>query len=247
MSINALSSSSTVSQMSFLNKTGATSGSGGCGPVQGGPPPGGRPDGGGLVAAIANALKEIGVTSSTGSSASSTDASTAATTDSTAAASSTGDTSSTDGSNVAQALGSFLQSLMGALHAQGGASENGPPPYGEGQQAQAMGGACGGGGPGRLASDLQSLISRLGNGTATASTTSSTSATSASGTDDTTATNATSDLESTFKNLLDQLSGSGSTGGSSADSNDKLASFLQALSNNLSGAGTSGNLINTTV
>jgi hypothetical protein len=241
MSINALSSSAAASQMSLLNKTGSTSGAGGCGPVQGGPPPGGRPDGGGFVAAIASALKEIGVTSTSGSTTSGADASGATSADSTSTTTSGTDTSSTDGSNVAQALGSFLQSLMGALHAQGSANEDGPAPYGEGQQGQGMGGPGGGGGPGRLASDLQSLISKLGSAS-TASSASTSSTTAASNTDDTTASGATTDLESTFKNLLDQLGGTGST-----DSNGKLASFLQALSTNLSGAGTSGNLINTTV
>lgn len=92
------------------------------------PPPDG--EGGGFIGAIADALKSIGLSS-----------------DSEAA-------ESTDSSNAAQALGSFLEDLMSALHAQG-SDESVPPPYGEAPQ----------GGPGKLAEDLGSLIAKLGSST----------------------------------------------------------------------------------
>ena len=179
------------------------------------PPP---PDeGGGLIGAIADALKSIGVDGG----------------EETDAASTTSGTES-DTANAAQALGSFLESLMGALHAQNGEEGAATPAYGEPPQ----GGPGMGGGPGKLSSDLQGLISALGN--ATGSTTATTDSTS---TDDTSATDTDSSvsaLQDSFKSLLTAL------GVDAADSGSKLSSFLQTLSAKLPSAGSSGNLIDTT-
>ncbi|GGC11475.1 hypothetical protein [Pseudoduganella buxea] len=78
------------------------------------------PDGGGFASAIVDALTSIGVD---------------------------GSAASTD--EATEALGSFMEDLMGALHGQSTATE---PSYGEAPQ----------GGPGQLSTDLQGLISALG-------------------------------------------------------------------------------------
>ncbi|WP_374583311.1 hypothetical protein [Pseudoduganella sp.] len=109
--------------------------------------------------------------------------------------------------DAASAMGSFLQQLMDALHEQGA-----------GNGAQAEGGFAPGGGPGRLAGDLQSLAASLqgeaqdGQGGA---------------------------LGSSFSALLDAL------GVDSSDAGGKLAGFLQALADKLPQSGSSGNLVNT--
>ncbi|NVD97605.1 hypothetical protein [Massilia sp. BJB1822] len=206
MDITSLNSSSAASQLAYAGKTVQNNSADGVAARR--PPP---PDGGGLVNAIADALKSIGVGSAEDV------AVTGADTDSTNGASGSG--------NAAQALGSFLQDLMAALHEQGGA-QGGPPPYGEAGLGGGPGGAGGpgpGGGPGKLASDLQGLISKLDG--------------SASSEDETVSGSST--LESSFKSLLQAL------GGDSADSNTQLSSFLKALANGLPNAGSSGNLINT--
>lgn len=118
------------------------------------------------------------------------------------------DVVATDKDNAASALGSFLQELMTSLHEQG-----------EANGASDAGGAQGEG-PGRLAEDLQSLISSLQNDAAESGDASS--------------------LETSFSSLLSAL------GADSSDSQSKLASFLQALADKLPQAGSSGNLINTT-
>ena len=115
------------------------------------------------------------------------------------------DVAATDKESAASSLGSFLQKLMTSLHEQGEA--NGA-------------GAEGAGGPGRLAEDLQRLISSLQS--------------------DASGTGEASSLESSFSSLLFAL------GADSSDSSTKLASFLQALADKLPQAGSSGNLINTT-
>ena len=86
------------------------------------PPPDGQPPGaGGFVNAIGEALSSFGVT----------------------------DVASSDKESAAAALGSFLQELMGALHAQGEA------------KGAAAEGKSGHPSPGRLSEDLQGLISSL--------------------------------------------------------------------------------------
>ena len=217
MSISALTSTSTASQLSFLSRLSSTNSSSSISDAEGvrRPPP---PDGGGFAEAIAEALKSIGIA----------DTDSAATSTASASADSTETTEATD---VAAALGSFLQSLMGALHAQNSEGIEAPPPYGEQQ-----------GGPGKPATDLQSLIAELTSGSADASADSS---------------DAVGDLESAFANLLDKLGVSGDTGSTDAtdsttgadgtDTSAKLAAFLQALSSKVGGKGMSGNLVNTTV
>jgi len=201
MSISAIGSPSAASQLSFLSRLSSTNSASSAQGVR--PPP--PPDGGGFADAIAEALKSIGISDS-GS-------------DATAATASTDTSDTTD---VTAAQGSFLQSLMGALHAQRSESAEAPPPYGEQQ-----GGASDG--PGELQSDLQSLLSKLSSGTS----------------------DAVSELESSFANLLDKLGGiaaadsTDSTAGTDADS--KLAAFLQALSTKVGGNGSSGNLVHTAV
>ena len=201
MTISSLTSSSAASQLSYAGKLSSAnaSASGEGGQVGRRPPP---PDGGGFIDAIASALQSLGISS----------------TDSTAS------TTGTDNGNAAQALGSFLHELMGALHEQGASS---PPPSGEGQAY----GPPGGGGPGRLEADLQSLISKLG-ASGESSDTSETSETGET---------SGSALEASFQSLLEAL------GSDTSDASGKLASFLQALSDKLPNAGSSGNLINTSV
>jgi hypothetical protein len=126
-----------------------------------------------------------------------------------------GDVGAGDKDSAGAALGSFLQELMASLHEQGeakGAAAEGT--FGPG------GPAGHGGGPGRLAEDLQGLISSL-QGDAPES-------------------GELSSLESSFSSLLDTL------GVDSGDTPSTLASFLQTLADKLPQAGSSGNLINTT-
>ncbi|NYE60375.1 hypothetical protein FHW58_001527 [Duganella sp. 1224] len=235
MSISALSSTSAASALSFLSRLSSnnsissmSNNSNSLDSSQGVRPP--PPDGGGFADAIAAALQSIGITD-TSSSGSDTDTSaTSASSDSTTS------TSTTDATEVSAALGSFLQSLMGALHAQHSAGEA-PPPYSEQQ-------AGGQGGPGRLESDLQSLIAKLGANTVEGNSDSG---------------DAVDDLQSTFANLLDKLgtststsdsdstasAGTGST--STSDALTKLSAFLQALSAQVGNHGSSGNLVDTAV
>lgn len=204
MNISSLSTSA-ASGLTYTSRVSGTSSTtqnqqvGGTRP----PPP---PDGGGLIGAIADALKSIGV-AGTSTDETSTDGTTT---------SAEGTTGATDTTNAAQALGTFLESLMGALHAQ---QEEGtaPPAYGEPPQ----------GGPGKLSTDLQSLIAELGG---TASTTEE---------EATETSDSVSALQSSFKSLLTALGGDGS------DADTQLTSFLQALSSKLPSAGSSGNLIDT--
>lgn len=215
MTISSLTSSSAASQLSYVSKTGSANAndSGESGQVGNGPPP--PQSGGGFINAIASVLESLGL--SEGDSA-------------------TGDSTSSDGStgsgNAAQALGSFLHELMGALHEQGASPESSSP--GDGQAYGPPGGNGGPGGPGgpggaggsgKLEADLQSLISKLGSSSETAG---------SDGTED-----SGSALESSFQSLLEAL------GSDTSNSGGKLASFLQALSDKLPNAGTSGNLINT--
>jgi hypothetical protein len=220
MTISSLTSSSAASQLSYVSKLNSANGnanaSGDGGQVGGRPPP---RDGGGFIDAIASALQSLGLSSSD----SATDGSTGTTTDTAAG-----------GGNAAQALGSFLHELMGALHEQGASSTASPPPGG----GQAYGPPGGGapGGPGKLEADLQSLVAKLTSSSDTA-TSEADEATEAS---EATGTGATA-LESSFQSLLQAL------GSDTSDASGKLASFLQALSDKLPNAGSSGNLINTSV
>jgi hypothetical protein len=211
MSISSLTSSTAASQLSYVSKSSSASSGDTSGQVRNGPPP--PRDGGGFIDAIASALQSIGVSSSD------SDTSTTSTTSSTSDSST--DSSASSG-NAAQALGSFLHELMGALHKQGATSSS----SGDKQSY----GAPPSGGPGRMEADLQSLISKLGSGS-----TSDTASTDSEDSEDTT----TSSLTTSFQGLLQAL-GSDTSGASS-----KLTSFLQALSDKLPDAGASGNMINT--
>jgi hypothetical protein len=207
MSISSLTSSTAASQLSYVSKSGSASSDDASAQVRNGPPP--PRDGGGFIDAIASALQSIGV--SNGDSGTSTTSSTS---------DSSTDSSASSG-NAAQALGSFLHDLMGALHQQGATSSSSGDKQSYGHHQ---------GGPGRMGADLQSLISKLGSGSA-----SDTSGTSSTDSEDST----TSSLTTSFQGLLQAL-GSDTSGASS-----KLTSFLQALSDKLPDAGTSGNMINT--
>ncbi|MET0320886.1 MAG: hypothetical protein ABW069_09225 [Duganella sp.] len=217
MSISAFNSTSATSQASFLSRLSSSNAASSAETVRRPPPP----DGGGLIGAISDALSSIGIT----------DLSTAGTD---AAAANAGSESGTGSDDVAQALGGFLQSLMGALHAQNAPGSDATSAYSEGQGQ--------GGGPGKLESDLQSLLSKLTSGSAADSAGSS---------------DPLSDLETAFQNLLDKVgngssistSSSSSTAGTGSTSatGDKLASFLQALQSKVGGSGSSGNLVDTSV
>lgn len=234
MGIGSITSSGAASQAAWVSQVQQQSGAGSAGPVHRPPPP---PDGGALIGAVADALQSIGVTT-TGAADDGSD---------------TAASAETQG-NAAQALGSFLHELMGALHEQGaaaqGGGQGGQPPDGQaygppGSGHGGPGGAGGpGAGPGRLAADLQSLISRLGSSSAddteTTDGTDGADSTEAAGTTDTTGGSATA-LESAFENLLQAL------GSDTSDAGSKLSSFLQTLADKLPGAGSSGNLINTSV
>lgn len=124
------------------------------------------------------------------------------------------DVAGSDKDSAASALGSFLQQLMASLHEQGDA--NGAAAEGA---AGAAGGARPAGGPGRLAEDLQSLISSLQG--------------------DSSGSGSASSLGTSFSSLLDAL------GADSSDAKSKLSSFLQTLADKLPQAGGSGNLVNT--
>lgn len=116
------------------------------------------------------------------------------------------DVAAEDKEEASAAFGSFLQELMTSLHSQG-----------EAKGAQAEGG-FGAGGPGRLAEDLQSLVTSL-QGDADGEEASA--------------------LESSFSSLLEAL------GADSSDAQGKLAGFLQTLAAKLPQSGSSGNLVNT--
>jgi hypothetical protein len=202
MTINALTpgSAGTLAYTSRVSTTSPASSAQQAGGMR--PPP---DDGGGFIGAIADALKSIGI-----------DGGDAAM-----------DATSTDGDtgDTAQALGGFLENLMGALHAQNTDGAGAAPAYGEAPQ----GGPGMGGGPGRLSADLQSLISALGDG-AEASVSTGAGEAGAS----------VSALQSSFKDLLASLGGDG------GDADAKLSGFLQALAAKLPSAGSAGNLIDTT-
>lgn len=204
MTISSLTSGSAASQLSYVSKPGVSNADGESGQVGNRPPP--PPDGGGFIDAVASALESLGI--SDGGSA--------------------GTEASTSG-NAAQALGSFLHEMMGALHEHGASSS--PSSSSSSGDSHGYGLPGGAGGPGKLEADLQSLIAKLGSSTETDSADSSSDSTGEAG----------SSLETSFQSLLEAL------GGDTSDASGKLASFLQALSDKLPNAGTSGNLINTSV
>ncbi|MCS0609393.1 hypothetical protein NX773_14575 [Massilia solisilvae] len=230
MSISSISSSlSSLTQTSQLGSASRASADDQAQQVQGGAPP--RPHGGGgLGKAVMQSLADtLGIDTSSAGGASATDGSTST------AASTAG---TTDVASAQQALGSFMQSLMSALHAQGaGASAssgtNGRDPDGDGDGHK--GPRMGQGGPGRMESDLQSLIQKL----ASSSTGTSTSSDSTTSSHSTPSDSGTSTLQDSFKNLLSAL------GVSTDGSSDKLNSFLQSLQSKMADVHPAGNAVNT--
>ena len=206
MTISSLTFGSAASQLSYVSKPGVSNADGESGQVGNRPPP--PPDGGGFIDAVASALESLGI--SDGGSAG---------------------TEASSSGNAAQALGSFLHEMMGALHEQGASSSPSPSSSSSSGDSHGYGLPGGAGGPGKLEADLQSLIAKLGSSTETDSADSSSDSTGEPG----------SWLETSCQSLLEAL------GGDTSDASGKLASFLQALSDKLPNAGTSGNLINTSV
>jgi hypothetical protein len=159
------------------------------------------------------------------SSAASGSPSAAATTSSTAS-DATAASSSTAASDPGQALASFMQSLMGALQAQGssgslatkdsdGDDDGSTQALSTGHRRHA------GAASGDLQSKVQSLASSLSNGS-----------------DATSSTSASSSLDSSFQNLLSSLGQSNST--------TSASDFLQVFASKLQSGSPLGNMINTT-
>lgn len=179
MSISAIGGCSAAqTQATQYRGTSATSAAGGSA----------KPDPGGFISAIASALSEIGATS--------------------AASDATSATATATATEPAKALGDFLNSLMEALHAQGGgkdvAGADGadapppPPPDGKG---------------GGIATDLQSLIASLaGTGDSSTGTSLATSFKSLLGALGADSGDATSRLSQFLQTLSDKLSSSGPAG-----------------------------------
>ena len=164
--------------------------------------------GGGLMAAIGNALSQIGVGSSS---------------DSANSSSTENDSSSQD---PAQAVSAFVQSLMGALHAQdtqASASQNTSGTDADGDNDGSTSAAQGHHRHHHLQADLQSLMQQLSSSNTSNSSSNSTAP--------------SSDLEQSFKNLMSAL---GNT-----NSNATLPNFLQALSNQFAGGSKAGNAVST--
>ncbi|WP_228028157.1 hypothetical protein [Chitinibacter fontanus] len=108
------------------------------------PPPGGGRGGGQMLSAIQSALSELGVGSDSSSSSDSQ--------------------ISTNNTDSSQALGAFMQQLMQSLRAQNSTASTSDQPSSTGIQGRR-------GPPPDMASDLQSLISKLGSGSSDGSNT----------------------------------------------------------------------------
>jgi hypothetical protein len=168
------------------------------------------------------------------------DSSTASTVSSDGTAATDSSASTTDAQGVDQAFGSFMQSLMGAMHAQGSGSASGTSAS-EQEGGDAVQGARRGpppGGGGRMESDLQSLVQAL---SASSGTTGSSDTADSSSDSSATSDSDTSDLQAKFKDLLSAL-------GAPTDNSDAtLNSFLQALQSNMGSAThPAGNAVDTT-
>ena len=168
-----------------------------------------RHSGGGLIDAIMESLSQAGVgqTSSTDNSGSSTSS----------------DTSGT-AQNAVQAFGNFMQNLMGALHAQSASGEQPPNDIGGVERHGHSGG------PQKMESNLESLITQISSSDSSTSISGTTSASDSSST-------SRSDLEQSFSTLVSALSGSSNS--------TSLESFLETLASKLQSNGPSGNVINT--
>lgn len=185
--------------------------------------------GGGFINALATALSQIGINS-------------------TSSSSSNGDSSSSSSSqNPAQALVSFLQDLMAALQSQNGGQL--PTSTGtdsdndnDGSSASTIGGTSGHHHHhNRLEANLQGLIQQLSssssNSTASTSTDASTSTTNSAISGSSTTSSTLSSLQQSFQNLLTAY---GDTGNSTS-----LQNFLQAFANNLDGSKPVGKVLQT--
>lgn len=224
MSVSGISGSSNwfsqLSQIGKLSGSGATAGS------RPTPPPDGKGGGknGGLIDTVLQTLSSLGLSPSPTASSSSSSAAAAAS----ASSDSTSPTSSTSASDPGQALASFMQSLMGALQAQGSSGslatkdsdgdDDGSTQTLSGGHRRHSGAASG---SGDLQSKVQSLASSLSNGS-----------------DATSSTSASSSLDSSFQNLLNALGQSNNT--------TSASDFLQAFASKLQSSSPLGNMINTT-
>lgn len=224
MSVSGISGSSNwfsqLSQIGKLSGSGATSGS------RPPPPPDGQGGGkgGGLIDTVLQTLSSLGLSPSPAASSASSSSSTTSSTSS----DSTSSTASTAANDPGQALASFMQSLMGALQAQGssGSLATKDSDGDDDGSTQALSGghrrhAGAAGGSGDLESKVQSLIGSLSNGS-----------------DATSSTSASSSLDSSFQNLLSALGQSNST--------TSASDFLQAFASKLQSSSPLGNMINTT-
>lgn len=218
-SLSAISNTTADGQVCQVNMTSSDSAS--VGRTERGAPPPPPPDGGGLIDAIAKALQSLGVGESSSESANS---------DSTNAAISN-DAADTNSANAAQALGSFLQELLGALHQQKTTKQTSTETSSDTQALSNAIGAREFRGPARLQDDLQSLMTQLQ------------SAENADAEETSTTTTSTSNLSSSFAKLLQALGVSESSSGA-GNSNTKLSDFLQTLMSNLPTENQRGNVIN---
>ncbi len=197
-----------------------------------------------LLDAITKALASLGVTNNAATKATTSTGSSTGTA-ATGSVASTTDAGSASGTTAAsgdpaQALGTFFQSLLTALHAQGGGKGGGGGSRSDGDgddggsttaatsATSASAGAKAFQGSKGLSADLQSLIQQLDSAGSTTSTDSTSNSTSNS---------TTGNLDTSFKNLLSALGDS--------TSKTTLGQFLQALSSQSQGSGSTGNVINT--
>jgi len=174
---------------------------------------------GGLLDSVALALQQIGATGQTGS-----------------ASISSGDSSdSASTQDPAQALSSFMHSLIAALHAQNTSASGAADGSNGSQSSASVSGVSRGGGHhhhSHMKADVDSLLQQLsssGDGS-----TSSTSSTDASG-------STATDLEQSFQNLMNSL------GQPQSGSTENLNQFLKALSGNVQDLGPAGNVVSTQV
>jgi hypothetical protein len=188
--------------------------------------------GGGLMGGILQALAASGVLRGSDASGANADGATSGT--------GAGSATTRSVSDVASALKDFVGSLMDALRAQssGGATgavpttggdPDGDEPGGDGVRGTR---GAGFGGPGRFASDLNSLIQQLAaGGTTTTGNSGTSSGTTTSGSGD-----ALANLQASFDALATALGG---TGGSSS-----LSAFLQSFAQTVPQVPTRGNQLN---
>lgn len=175
-----------------------------------------RGEGGGFRNAIASALSQLGIGTTSGTTASSS---------SNSASQDSASTSSASQSDQAQALSAFMHSLMAALHAQSNPASATAPQAGTDSDGDNDGSTAATQGHRHrpnVQGDLQSLMQELASGSS-----------STSGADPTVGA-----LQQSFQSLLSAYGDSGSSA--------TLGNFLQALSSQFPGGSTSGNVVKTT-